>query len=286
VTYLFLDTETTGVRRYRDRVVQLAWALVDDNETVLSEECFVVRPDGFSIPPEAASIHGITTFLAREQGRPLREVLSKFSAAAESADIAVAHNLDFDFGILQHDFDVAGMEYPCNGLIKVCTMKLSAEWCRLPKLNGRPGFKWPKLEELHYRLFGRSFNNAHNALSDVRACRECYFELVRLGVISPPATQRQQRAAGNTQSSIPTQCGQTSKPVDSRSAERDASQFGQLAPLYSQLVRQYLPRESGVPSAEKLKLNIPLGYLVDSDCAAWGDDLISLAANICFDTIK
>jgi hypothetical protein len=37
--------------------------------------------------------------------------------------------------------------------------------------------KWPRLTELHRRLFGKEFDGDHNALNDVGACMQCYFEM-------------------------------------------------------------------------------------------------------------
>jgi DNA polymerase III epsilon subunit-like protein len=186
VMYLFFDTETTGLSRNSDHVVQVAWILADEHGRVESEECHVIRPQGFSIPWQAAEIHGITTAIAEKLGKPLHYVLKQLSADAEMASVIVAHNLSFDLNILQNDYDHIHLPFPFHGKTQVCTMRLSTTWCRLPKLNGGTGFKWPKLEELHYRLFGKAFDNAHDALSDTRACMRCYFDLVERGVIDPP----------------------------------------------------------------------------------------------------
>lgn len=185
--YLFFDTETTGLSNNKDHVVQLAWVLADSEGNICVEECYVIRPDGYSIPDAAARIHGISTTKACQIGQPLRFVLSRFSDVAARAKIVVAHNLSFDLGILKHDYKIAELAFPLHGKIQICTMKLSTAWCRLPKLNGSKGFKWPKLEELHFRLFGEGFDGAHDALEDSRACLRSYFELVNLGVIIPPA---------------------------------------------------------------------------------------------------
>ncbi len=44
----------------------------------------------------------------------------------------------------------------------------------------KKGFKQPKLEELYAKIFGSSFDNAHNAAADVNATARCFFELLRL----------------------------------------------------------------------------------------------------------
>lgn len=185
---LFFDTETTGLSSQRDHLVQIAWLLTDRSSNIILEECYVIRPDGYSIPRAATNIHGITTATACEIGRPLAEVLQQFSDAAAKASIVIAHNLSFDMGILRHDYKVACLPFPLHGKTQICTMRLSTTWCRLPKLNGSPGFKWPTLAELHYRLFGEGFDGAHDALEDVRACQRCYVELIKRKIITPPQT--------------------------------------------------------------------------------------------------
>ena len=56
-------------------------------------------------------------------------------------------------------------------------------YCAIPGGRGG-GFKWPSLTELHTKLFGEAFAEAHNASADVEATARCFLELVRLKVIS------------------------------------------------------------------------------------------------------
>ena len=60
---------------------------------------------------------------------------------------------------------------------KICTMKTSTNFCAI---SGYYGYKWPTLKELHYKLFGFDFEDAHNALSDVLATGKCFWELKSL----------------------------------------------------------------------------------------------------------
>ena len=64
---------------------------------------------------------------------------------------------------------------------KYCTMKMSTNYCKLP--GGKQGFKSPKLSELHQVMFGEGFENAHDALADVRATVRCFWKLKELKVI-------------------------------------------------------------------------------------------------------
>lgn len=185
---LFFDLETTGKADFRapidakhqPHIVQLGCALFDDDG---KERCcmdVIIKPYGWTIPAEAANIHGITTEIAEKCGVKLVAVLSVLSGMLHQADLLVAHNIDFDTfilaGELQRLGDVARKCMKRLGEVGCfCTMKATAPICKLP---GRYGdFKWPKLTEAYQHLFNESFDGAHSAMVDVRACARVYFAL-------------------------------------------------------------------------------------------------------------
>lgn len=188
--HLFFDTETTGLPAdWRapatdlanwPRMVQLAWILSDEDGTIREQKNHIIKPDGFTIPASAATIHGITTEKAYQEGRDLKEVLSEFSGAIDRADSLIAHNIKFDEKIVAAEF--ARKDIPSNfsQTIRVCTMLSSTDYCRIP---GAYGYKWPKLSELHLTLFHDAFTESHDAAIDVAVCAKCYFELRKRGII-------------------------------------------------------------------------------------------------------
>ena len=187
--YLFFDVETTGlplsdnapVSRLKNwpRVVQLAWMLYD-NRDLVDKKNQIIKPDGFIIPADVVKIHGITTKVAIEKGVEVSFALTQFLAAADRADIIVAHNILFDLNIvgaelLRKDMDISLFTKP-----RYCTMKSTTDLCRIP---GRRGYKWPKLTELYRFLFTDTFQAAHDASADVAACAQCFFKLMDIGHI-------------------------------------------------------------------------------------------------------
>ena len=192
---LFFDTETTGVPKlYKapitnssnwPRLVQLAWIMADKNGNVLKKKSVIIKPSGFTIPSDAAAVHGITTERAQREGQPLDTVMEEFMNDMQLAASVVGHNIDFDMHIvgaelyrLDMDYDLL-MDKPCT-----CTMKSSTDFCAIPNPNTYfGGYKWPSLQELYRKLFDRSFEDAHDALADITATKDCYFELKRRGVI-------------------------------------------------------------------------------------------------------
>ena len=63
-----------------------------------------------------------------------------------------------------------------------CTMERSADTVKLPPTArqlayGIKGYKRPSLMEAYQHFFGRPFEGAHDAMADVRACRDVFFAL-------------------------------------------------------------------------------------------------------------
>lgn len=191
--YIFFDTETAGLpKRYRGfdvenwpRLVQLAWILTDKEGNIVNQKVAIIRPDGFTIPSDAAAIHGITTEVALREGEPIKIVLDEFIQDLKDAHWLVGHNIDFDKHIIGAEFDRLGI---VNGKLRLgpstCTMRASTDYCAIPDPNGQYKYRWPKLQELYQKLFGYKFDSAHDAMADVTATKDCFFELMRRGIIN------------------------------------------------------------------------------------------------------
>lgn len=194
--FLFFDTETTGLPRDWNapvtqvenwpRLVQLAWLLFDREGHKLEGAEHLIKPEGFVIPAESSRVHGITTEQALAEGVSLRSALEEFAAKIAAAELLVAHNMSFDEKIMGAEFLRSEIASGLFTTERVCTMLSSIEFCALPASNGK-GYKWPRLSELHLKLFGEDFADAHDALVDTSACARCFFELYKRQVIDLPA---------------------------------------------------------------------------------------------------
>lgn len=142
---------------------------------------YIVNPEGFTIPNDAARVHGITTEMALQNGVALKTVLAAITPNIKQASVLVAHNMEFDERILGAEFLRSGYRNIVEAKERQCTMKVATNYCRLPR---QYGYKWPSLQELHMKLFGQPFEGAHDALVDVRACARCYYDLKRLRVVA------------------------------------------------------------------------------------------------------
>lgn len=191
--YLIYDTETTGLPKNYNapltdsdnwpRLVQLAWQLHGKDGALIEAGNLIVKPDGFDIPFVSAQIHGITTEKAMAEGQPLDEVLAEFDKVLAKTEVLAGHNIEFDIAIVGAEHHRLRGEEHLTAFPSLDTKNESTEFCAIP--GGRGGkFKWPKLGELHQKLFNEDFDEAHNAAADVAATARCFFELIRLKVIS------------------------------------------------------------------------------------------------------
>lgn len=180
--YLVFDTETTGQAidfqastadsNNWPRLVELAWAVYDVDGLLVRKQQCLISPVGYLIPADATLIHGITTEVALAEGIPLHRALGRFATDVLKCSFVVARNAEFDCKILKAEIHRLGRPDFLSRAPVVCTMQMG---------TNASGDKWPRLLELHQRLFGIGFENQHRAGGDVAACARCFFEMLRQG---------------------------------------------------------------------------------------------------------
>ena len=192
--YLIFDTETTGLPRSYNapmsdldnwpRLVQLAWQLHDDRGRLLSNKNYIIRPEGFTIPFNAEKVHGISTKRALEEGHDLKEILQIFREDVIQSKYLVGHNIGFDIHVVGSEYLREALVMPFEGMAELDTKDISTQFCALP--GGKGGkYKWPTLTELHQKLFGEGFGDAHDAAYDVAATARCFFGLINQKIQGP-----------------------------------------------------------------------------------------------------
>lgn len=188
--YLFFDTETTGLPKNWKapvtnlnnwpRMIQIAWILCDENGKRIEMDDYIIKPENFTIPVAASRVHGISTERANNEGVELETVLTKFNELLEKTEYLVAHNISFDEKILGAELLRKKVQTSFFQKRTLCTMKASTDYCKIP---GPYGWKWPKLSELHIKLFGVDFEEAHDASADINATEKCFWEMRKIGLI-------------------------------------------------------------------------------------------------------
>lgn len=179
---LVLDTETS---HFKGRIMQLAYSRYQPySNKLLSDTNSLVRHDSvYEVHEDAFAIHKLTYEHCQRHGVDAQECLRDAVYEIRNAEIVVGHKLQFDLAIISKECLYYGVkfEYSMTDPRLVCTMAASKELCGLKDSRNRP--KFPNLGELHYRLFDCGFDDAHDALADVRATAKCYFELKKRGII-------------------------------------------------------------------------------------------------------
>ena len=206
---IVFDTETTGLPKTKfispdtlnkwPYIVQLSYVIYDTNLNKIVEVCdFIIKMNkNVVIPEDSINIHKITNEISQEKGINIDKIVKKFIKDLNSSDMLVGHNITFDINMLkvellrliyEKDFDKTKEEmisYKDNLYLLTnfkniyCTLKESIELCNLKTLDkyGKEYIKFPKLIELHNKLFNSTPNNLHNALNDILVTLRCFMKL-------------------------------------------------------------------------------------------------------------
>ena len=194
---LTFDTETTGLpKRYNGsihdsdnwpHIVQLSILLydLDAQETIAVHDFIIKLPESVVMTQENTDIHGITNEMSSQKGVNIKEALLCMSACLDDARVLVAHNLEFDANMIAVECNRVG--YPnilrIKSFVEYCTMLHGMKLCNLKMISrktNREIVKFPKLIELHQKLFNEVPNNLHNSLVDVFVCFRCYHKLTQV----------------------------------------------------------------------------------------------------------
>lgn len=199
---IFFDIESNGFKRNfangpkqsdkMGRVIQLAWEVYDfDLNSCVDKKDYLIKPDGWIIPykeyfmrqgqSEARALksasfwinNGFSTYKSMRSGVPMSQVLQEFIHSVNTSDLLVSHNISFDRQMLGNEMVRYNIR-PNRKLPAFCTLNNTTRFAKL------------KLEDLFKVLFNQNMGKAHDAANDVAACRLCYLELLKNGIIEFP----------------------------------------------------------------------------------------------------
>lgn len=158
---IFYDTETTGIRVDKERIIEIA--AFDPVRGCTFEG--LINP-GIPIPPDATAIHKISDAMVAE-APTFAQVAQDFVTFCEGDVVLIAHNNDsFDYPILRNEFIRHQMELPAWKFLD------SLKWARRYR-SDLPRHTLQFLRE----IYGIAANNAHRALDDVKVLHQV-FELM------------------------------------------------------------------------------------------------------------
>lgn len=211
-TVLVFDVETSGLLPKKDKtnsnhipveayphILQLSYALYDisSNKLLDTYDTYIKVKKEVEISDKITELTGITRKDCIK-GVSIIEALTEFYKAYITADIIVAHNIDFDKKMilieLERNRQTIIRSYPecttifnstyeeLNGVEHYCSMRKGTIITNImveSKFPGKPpSLKWPRLNELYAKLFnGETVDGLHNAIVDVLVCLRCYMKM-------------------------------------------------------------------------------------------------------------
>lgn len=159
---IYFDTETTGLKPEKDRIIEIAaYDPIEDRSFVsfINPRC--------PIPPEASAIHRITDEMVKE-APDFPAVAAAFCEFCGEDAILIAHNNDaFDKPFLEEEFKRSKTPFPSWRFID--TLK----WAR----KYRPDLPRHALQFLR-EVYGIPANQAHRALDDVIVLHRVFSSMV------------------------------------------------------------------------------------------------------------
>ena len=159
---IYYDTETTGVKSDKDRIIEIA--AYDPEQNRRFEK--LVNP-GCPIPPEATAIHHINNDMVAS-APSFAEVGLEFIDFCKGDVVLIAHNNDnFDYHFLRVEFQRHALEMPSWKFLD--TLK----WAR----RYRPDLPRHTLQFLR-EIYGIKANNAHRAFDDVFILHQLFQTLI------------------------------------------------------------------------------------------------------------
>ena len=199
---LIFDVETTGllpkIIKIEDidsypYIIQLSYILFDTDKNVLLDyfDNYIIQKRHTKIPIEVTRLTGINKEMCLG-GITMMTGLDKIYNAMKGADCIVAHNIEFDSRMLFIELmrnkgyiDINMSDGRLFDIIKLiernnyCTMKKGINICKIvaKSKDGKEYYKWPKLSELHKKLFDKDVDNLHNSLVDTLVCLRCCLKM-------------------------------------------------------------------------------------------------------------
>ena len=159
------DLETTGLDLKEARIVTACALEIDEECEVVVENFEWLADPGIEIPEAASNVHGVTTEIARANGRAAKEVVAELIATlngffAKGVPV-VAYNAPYDFTILHFEALRHGLEPIADPkpVIDPLVMDKFVDTYRSGK----------RTLEVAARTYGVLLDDAHNATADAVA---------------------------------------------------------------------------------------------------------------------
>lgn len=115
---VIFDTETTGISKQFDWIIQLSGVKFDREtfEVIGKFNEYIIPRGEWHIHPDATEVHGLTEDFIKVNGRLLKEVGPEFLKFAEGCDFMGYNSNNFDVLMAYKDFTDSGIPFPVEGI--------------------------------------------------------------------------------------------------------------------------------------------------------------------------
>lgn len=175
---LFFDTETTG---FVGDIIQMGALFVHYDETNKTHKVERIIDQLINTDQEISEGAFQCNWLTKEMITPfgkMQDYIQEFLWYMNKADLIVCHNVKFDMWRFNYELEKAGIGDVLYMKKTYCTMNSEQTKAYMGSS------KWPKLKDLYFKCFNKDFDNAHNALADVEATKDCFMYLLNEWVIT------------------------------------------------------------------------------------------------------
>lgn len=159
-----LDFESTGLDVQKDFIIQVGLVKADSETLTETDSLKVyIKPDcDYIITPEAEEKHGISKEFLEANGEAFIDVWPKIVEFIGDCDLLTYNGNNYDLRILYYNLKHYGLSFDLS--TRTCYDALTIERKR-----------WPmKLIDVYKRYTGNDYEDAHDALADVRATLEVF----------------------------------------------------------------------------------------------------------------
>lgn len=182
---LIFDTETTGLTKNRTIKLDLQPEIIDfaaflvnlKTGKILKKYQTLIKPakalsdtPAFGEKKTITQITGITNEMLKN-APSFKEVSKEIFTMIQKAPVVIAHNLSFDADMIE--IEAERLKYELKWPRKICSVEATI---------AMKGYRL-NLTKLHLELFGKEFEDAHRAQSDVEALTRCCIELFKRGML-------------------------------------------------------------------------------------------------------
>lgn len=176
------DTETTGLDLKTARIVTATVVELDAaGQVVVDRPEWLANPE-VDIPEVASRVHGITTEMAREQGRNYKEVIEEILETLrdcfDRGIAVVAYNAPYDFTILNNQALALGLSPLSSPAPIIDPLVIDKTFDKY-----RSGKRKLELVAAHYKV---SLEDAHNSKADAIAAGRVALAVFRAHVEKLP----------------------------------------------------------------------------------------------------